>query len=101
MCAKQKTGKSLGAALMRILAAIAVAGPAGSTAAAPLPPVTSALEPCPLPLPTDAIEPAALSAEDLVADALRLDDGLVLRARLARPPAANTGFGCPIERTIS
>ena len=97
----QKTIKSIGTAAIRIMAAVVVTGPAGSGAAELAHPRAIALDPCPLPLPMQAHEAAALSAEGWQRDAIQTRAGLVLRARVALPPASDTGFGCPIARTMS
>jgi hypothetical protein len=97
----QKTITSLGAAAIWIMTAIAVTAPAGSAAAELADPPAVALDPCPLPLPMQAHEAAALRAEGWQHDAVGTRSGLVLRARLPVPPAADTGFGCPIARTMS
>jgi len=59
----QKTIKSIGAAIISFMAAIAVTGPVGSGAAESADPLTVVVEPCPLPLPMRAHEVAALRAE--------------------------------------
>jgi hypothetical protein len=47
-----------------------------------------------------AMVPRAQSAQGSAgAVSLRARDRLVVRARLARPPTSDSGFGCPIERT--
>jgi hypothetical protein len=97
----QKTVRSIGAAAMRIMAAAALTGPAGSGAAELTHPLAVALDPCPLPLPMQAYEAAALWAEGWQRDAVPARSGLVLRTRVFVPPAADTGYGCPIARTMS
>jgi hypothetical protein len=94
-----------GAALVGISVAIAMAIPAGSAAArlsSLATPIGFTLDPCPLPMPMDGSEQAA----GLVHAGARSSDepgrtrgDRVLRARLAPAPAADYGFGCPIEHT--
>jgi hypothetical protein len=98
--AMQKSIKSIGAAAIAIMAAIAVTGPAGSGAGELADPL-AALDPCPLPLPMQAYEAAALWAEGWQRDAIHTPSGLVLRTRVPLPPQVDTGFGCPITRTAS
>jgi hypothetical protein len=95
----QRTIKSIGAAAIRIMAAIAVTGPAGSGAAELADPLAVALDPCPLPM--QAHEAAALWVEGWQRDAIETRGGLVLQTRVALPPTADTGLGCPIARTTS
>jgi len=97
----QTTIGSIAAAAMRIMAAIAVTGPAGSGAAELAHPPAVAVDPCPLPLPMQAHEAAAFWAEGGPHDATHTRSGLVLRARVALPPVADTGFECPIARAMS
>jgi hypothetical protein len=100
--AMQKTRKSIGAAIISIMATITVTAPAGSGAVAASQPAAVALDPCPLPLPMEAAHDApALWADGRQPDAVHARSGLVLPARVPLPPAADTGFGCPIARTTS
>ena len=96
----RKTIKSIGVAAMRITAAIAVIGPAGSAAAQLAHALSVAVDPCPLPLPMEAHEAAAFWAEGGPRDAIHTRSGLALPARVPLPPGADTGFGCPIARTM-
>ena len=97
----RKAIKTIGAAAILIMAATAVTGPAGGAAAESADPLAVALDPCPLPLPMQAHESVAFWVEGWQRDAIHPRSGLVLRARVAVPPAADTGFGCPIARTAS
>ena len=95
----QKTTKSIVAAAVRIMAAMAATGPAASGAAELADPRAVALDPCPLPLPMQGT--VALWSEGWRRDAVQTRSGVVLRARVSRPPEADTGFGCPIAGTMS
>jgi hypothetical protein len=99
--AMHKTRKSIGPAIIWVMTAIALAGPVGSGAAAAPHPVAVAFDPCPLPLPMEAHGAAALWADGRHRDTIDARFGLMLPARVPLPPAADTGFGCPIARTTT
>jgi hypothetical protein len=97
----QTIRKSISTAVIGIMTAIAVTGTAGSGAAALSHSVAVAFEPCPLPLPMEAHGGATLWADGRQRDRTDAGSGLVLPARVHVPPTSDTGFGCPIARTIS
>jgi hypothetical protein len=94
-----------GVAIVGISVVIAMASSVGSAAArlsSPATPIGFALDPCPLPLPMDGpeqaaslVHPGAHSSDEPA----RTSGDLVVRARVAPAPAADHGFGCPIEHT--
>jgi hypothetical protein len=54
-----------------------------------------------LPLPMEAHGAAALWVDGRQGAPIHARSGVVLPARVHVPPASDTGFGCPIARTIS
>ena len=91
--------RSIGAAGVGILAGMAVAGPADSSTALRSQPIGFAPDPCPVLAPMSTHQPAAAFARRGASGAFHARYGFVLRVRLERPPTADTGFTCPIDRT--
>jgi len=97
----QKTIKFVATAGIWIVTAIGVTVPAGSGAAESADPIAVALEPCPLPFPMQPHQATLVWAEGWQRNTVHTRSGLVLQTRVPLPPAADTGFRCPIARTMS